>query len=404
MVLPPGFHSEKPKQVCKLLRSLYGLKQASRQWNFKLTKALLENGYHQSTADPSLFTKASGTSFTASLIYVDDILVTGTDPEDIKALKTFLDVSFKIKDLGSLHYFLGIEAFNSNDGVSLFQMKYTLDILKEYGFLESKPASSPATPGSKLNKTEGSLIANPEEYRRLIGKLLYLTNTRPDISHAVQQLSQFVDKPRDTNLIAAHRVLRYLKKSPGKGLFYHKNSQLKLQGFSDSDWANCSDTRKSITGYCVYLGPNLISWRTKKQVTVSKSSSEAEYRALASTVCEIQWLYYLLTDLQVNFDDPATLFCDNRSAIAIGENHVFHERTKHIEIDCHIVKQKVNEGLVKLLPIPSRQQVADGFTKALSTPAFDIFQLKLGLRDIHAPAYGGVMKDRCDTAMSNEKG
>ncbi|XP_019163183.1 PREDICTED: uncharacterized protein LOC109159538 [Ipomoea nil] len=340
-------------------------------------------------ADPSLFTKTSGSSFTALLIYVDDILIAGNCKPQINELKEFLDKSFRIKDLGLLNFFLGIEAVRTADGISLFQRKYTLEILKENGFLEAKPASTPATTGLKLVSLEGVPLDNPEIYRRLIGKLLYLTNTRPDISHAVQQLSQFVDMPTNIHLTAAHRVFRYLKGSPGKGLFYHANSHVQLKGFPDSDWANCIESRKSITGFCIYLGDNLISWKTKKQATVSKSSSEAEYRALASTVCEVQWLHYLLADLSVKFDAATPLFCDNLSAIAIGENHVFHERTKHIEIDCHIVKQKVHEGLIKLLPVSSQKQIADGFTKALPKPAFEIFHSKLGIHDIHVPAYGG---------------
>ncbi|XP_019189416.1 PREDICTED: uncharacterized protein LOC109183810 [Ipomoea nil] len=303
-----------------------------------------------------------------------------------------LDDSFKIKDLGQLNYFLGIEAFRSPNGLNLCQRKYTLDILQENGFLDAKPAKTSCTQGHKLTSTDGILLQKPEVFRRLVGKLLYLTNTRPDIVYAVQQLSQYVDKPRDTHLAAAHRVLRYLKGSPGKGLFYSSASQIKLQGFSDSDWANCTETRKSITGYCIYLGNSLISWKTKKQATVSKSSSEAEYRALASTVCEIQWLIYLLTDLNVQCSTPVALFCDNRSAVAIGENHVFHERTKHIDIDCHIVKQKVHQGVIKLMSIPSHKQIADGFTKPLPIAFFDTFHTKLGLQDLHAPAYGGVMK------------
>ncbi|XP_019171418.1 PREDICTED: uncharacterized protein LOC109166974 [Ipomoea nil] len=319
----------------------------------------------ESTADPSLFTKASDTSFMALLIYVDDILVAGTDSSQIDRLKQFLDKTFKIKDLGHLNYFLGIEAFRSTNGLNICQRKYTLEILKEYGFMDAKPAKTPITAGQKLSSLEGTPLDKPEVYRTLVGKLLYLTNTRPEITYAVQQLSQYVDKPRNTHLMAAHRVLRYLKGSPRKGMFYPANSQIKLQGFSDSDWATCAETRKSVTGYSIYLGKSLISWKTKKQATVSRSSSEAEYRALASTVCEVQWLLYLLADLKVKPNSPATLFCDNKSAIAIGENHVFHEITKHIEIDCHVVKQKVYEGIIKLMSVPSQKQLADGFTKAL---------------------------------------
>ncbi|XP_019195815.1 PREDICTED: uncharacterized protein LOC109189657 [Ipomoea nil] len=307
--------------------------------------------------------------------------------EQITELKNFLDKVFKIKDLGHLNYFLGIEAFRTPNGLNLCQRKYTLEILQENGFLDAKPTSTPVTTSQKLSSLEGTALAKPEDFRRLVGKLLYLTNTRLEISFAVQQLSQFVDKPMDTHLMAAHRVLRYLKGSPGKGLFYPSHSQLKLQGFSDSDWATCSETRKSITGYCIFVGESLISWKTKKQVTVSRSSSEAEYRVLASTVCEIQWLLYLLEDLKVKPNSPTTLFCDNLSVIAIGENHVFHGRTKHIEIDCHVVKQKVNEKVIKLLSIPSQKQLADGFTKSLPRLNFDVFHSKLGLQDIHAPAY-----------------
>ncbi|XP_031116789.1 uncharacterized protein LOC116020454 [Ipomoea triloba] len=303
-----------------------------------------------------------------------------------------LDRSFKIKDLGNLSYFLGIEAFRTPKGINICQRKYALEILQENGFLEAKPAKTPSVPGQRLTNLEGTLLEQPEIFRRLVGKLLYLTNTRPDITYAVQQLSQFVDKPRDNHLVAAHRVLRYLKGSPGKGLFYSSNPHIKLQGFSDSDWATCTESRKSITGYCIYLGNSLISWKTKKQATISRSSSEAEYRALASTTCEIQWLIYLLTDLKVEVNNPVALFCDNTSAIAIGENHVFHERTKHIEIDCHVVRQKVQEGVIKLLGINSHNQIADGFTKALSKPLFDVYHAKLGLQDLHAPAYEGLMK------------
>ncbi|XP_019184567.1 PREDICTED: uncharacterized protein LOC109179512 [Ipomoea nil] len=291
----------------------------------------------------------------ALLIYVDDILVAGTDSAQIDRLKQFLDKTFKIKDLGHLNYFLGIEAFISTDGLNICQRKYTLEILKEYGFMDAKPAKTPITAGQKLSSLEGTPLDKPEVYRRLVGKLLYLTNTRPEITYAVQQLSQYVDKPRNTHLMAAHRVLRYLKGSPGKGMFYPANSQIKLQGFSDSDWATCAETMKSVTGYCIYFGKSLISWKTKKQATVSRSSSEAEYRALASTVCEVQWLLYLLADLKVKPNSPTTLFCDNKFAIAIGENYVFHERTKHIEIDCHVVKQKVYEGVIKLMSVPSQK-------------------------------------------------
>ncbi|XP_019155956.1 PREDICTED: uncharacterized protein LOC109152764 [Ipomoea nil] len=195
--------------------------------------------------------------------------------------------------------------------------------------------------------------------------------------------ARLVAKGYTQQLAVAHRVLRYLKGAPGKGIFYPSSSELHLQAFADSDWAACSETRKSITGFCIFLGKSLISWKAKKQPTVSRSSSEAEYRSLAVTVCELQWLCYLLNDLHVSLDKPATVFCDNNSAIAIAENFVFHERTKHIEIDCHIVRQKVQQGLVKLLSVSSSNQIADGFTKPLPFPQFDKFTSKLGLQNFY---------------------
>ncbi|XP_019154479.1 PREDICTED: uncharacterized protein LOC109150899 [Ipomoea nil] len=310
MLLPPGFHSPKSNQVCKLMRSLYGLKQASRQWNAKLTVALLHDGFKQSRLDPSLFTRGTEANFIALLVYVDDIIMAS---------------------------FLRIEAKASDEGLNICQRKYAIDILEEARFLGCKPASTPMTHGLKLSHNDDIHIDDVSSYRRLIGRLLYLTATRPNLTYVIQQISQFIDAPTDKHFSTAHRVLRYIKSSPGQGLFYPKNSDMQLKVFSDSDWAACSEMQKSITGYCIFLGHALISWRSKKQPTVSRSSYEAEYRALAATVCEVQWLTYLLQDLQVKVTKPTTVFCDNKSAVAIAENHVFHERTKHINIDCHIV-------------------------------------------------------------------
>ncbi|XP_019156522.1 PREDICTED: uncharacterized protein LOC109153165 [Ipomoea nil] len=288
MVLPPGFQSEKPNQVCKLLRSLYGLKQASRQWNEKLSSALLQIGFQQSKTEPSLLTKGVDDNFIALLIYVDDIIAASPSIQAINAVKEFLDAAFKIKDLGSISYFLGIEARKVNGGLNLCQRKFALDILDEAGFIDCKPARSPMAQGLKLTHDDVTPLPDPSSYRRLVGRMLYLTATRPDIAYYVQQLSQFVDCPTDKHMLAAHRILRYIKQAPGQGLLFPKHSELHLNVFSDSDWAACSESRKSITSYCVFLGNALISWKSKKQSTVSRSSSEAEYRALAATTCEIQ--------------------------------------------------------------------------------------------------------------------
>nr|KYP61042.1 hypothetical protein KK1_023466 [Cajanus cajan] len=259
--------------------------------------------------------------------------------------------------------------------------------------LACAPVSTPTDYTTKLTSKTGTALADPSPYRRLIGKLIYLTSTRPDIAFAVQNLSQFVSSPTDIHFRDVFRVLRYLKKSLGAGIFLSSSSSLQLKGFSDSDWAGCVETRRSVTGFSVYLGDSLISWKSKKQATVSRSSSKAEYRVLASTTCEIQWLTFLLDDFRVPYEKPALLFCDNDLAIQIASNQVFHERTKHIEIDCHVVREKVNRGVLKLLPIHSSMQLADILTKALHPHVFRESYGKLGMCNIHSQLEGGSQLD-----------
>nr|KYP71079.1 hypothetical protein KK1_010322 [Cajanus cajan] len=252
---------------------------------------------------------------TVLLVYVDDIVLSGNSLFEIQSVKNHLHAKFHIKDLGPLKYFLGLEVARSKTGLILNQRKYCLELLSESGMLDCKPSSTPADPCVKLHANQGTLISDPSPFRRLIGRLLYLTNTRPDIGFAVQQLSQFVSCPREPHMQQAMRILKYLKNAPGSGLFYPSNTPLKIQAFSDYDWATCATTRRSVTGYCVFLGKSLVTWKSKKQSTVSRSSSEAEYRALASLTCELQWLPNLFNDLQISVPVPYSTFCDSQSAI-----------------------------------------------------------------------------------------
>ncbi|CAH9101134.1 unnamed protein product [Cuscuta europaea] len=301
---PPGYLSPNDTRVCKLTKSLYGLKQASRQWFCKLSDSLKLLGYKQSKADFSLFTKITEHSFTAILVYVDDLILGGNSMKEINAVKVFLNNKFTIKDLGELKYILGIEIARSDKGINLCQRKYTLDILNEYGYQNCKPYTTPMDCKIKFSKTEGIPLDDPKTYRTLIGKLIYLTVTRPDIAYSVQVLSQFLAFPTDIHMSAAHRILRYLKNSPGKGLFYSSVSDFSIKGYTDSDWTACIDTRRSISGYAFYLGSSLISWKSKKQQVISRSSTEAEYRDAANAVCEAQWLYYILADLHIQSSLP----------------------------------------------------------------------------------------------------
>ncbi|KAM6551339.1 hypothetical protein CsatB_001147 [Cannabis sativa] len=315
MALPPGFSPSNTEDnsnlVCKLHKSIYALKQSSRQWYKKLSDALLIAGFSQSAADYTLFTRGSNVDFIALLVYVDDIIITGPNIDLLHQLQDSLNDQFQLKALGPLKYFLGFEIAKSDDGVFLSQRKYTLQLFEDTGYTCSKPAKTPMDPRTKFDNEQGHLLDDPSSYRQLIGRLLYLTLSRPDITFAVNTLSQFMLSPRTTHIQAIHHLLRYLKGSPGQGLLYSSKSSLHLKGFSNSDWAACPTTRRSVTGFCKFIGYCLISWKIKKQTTVSKSSAEAEYRALASTSSEITWIQYLLADFQINQPTPAFIYCDN---------------------------------------------------------------------------------------------
>ena len=319
-------------------------------------------------------------------MYVDDIIIASNDDSAVSDLKIFLHSQFKLKDLGALKYFLGLEIARSAKGIAVSQRKYALEILSDSGYLASKPASFPMDQNLRLSKIEGTPLEDPLCYRRLVGRLVYLTITRPDLSFAVQILSQYVAAPTDVHLAAAHRVLRYIKHNPGQGIFFSSSSDLQLKAFCDADWAACRDTRKSITGFCIFLGQSLVSWKSKKQNTVSRSTAEAEYRAMATTTCEITWLQHLLKDLSIFQTKPALLFCDNEATVHISTNPVFHERTKHIDIDCHIVWEKLLAGTMKTLHVSSIHQLADILTKPLGFNSFSSILSKMGVIDIYTPS------------------
>lgn len=335
----------------------------------------------QSQYDPSLFLYKTSHGLVILLVYVDDILITGTDMDKIQHLKASLHTSFHMKDLGSLAYFLGLEIHRSCKGIFVNQHKYLNDILTLAGLQHTTPVATPMEVNVKYRKDEGELLQDPTMYRRLVGSLVYLTITRPDISFAVNLLSQFMASPRHLHLAAAKRILRYLSGTSHRGIFFPTGSSLTLVAYSDADWAGCPDTRRSTTGWCVYLGNALISWKCKKQERVSKSSTEAEYRAMSATCSEITWLRGLLSELGYPQSDPTLLHGDNTSAIQIVANPIYHERTKHIEVDCHSIRESFDNGVISLPHVSTDQQIADILTKPLSGARHQFFVNKLMLFD-----------------------
>ncbi|GAV61385.1 hypothetical protein CFOL_v3_04912 [Cephalotus follicularis] len=238
-----------------------------------------------------------------------------------------------------------------------------------------------ATSGNnvKLRPSDGTPLPDPTLYRQLVGSLIYLTVTRPDIAYAVHLVSQFMSAPRTTHFSAVLRILRYLKGTLFHGLHFSSESSLALHAFCDADWAGDPTDRHSTTGYCFFLGTSLISWRSKKQTVVSRSSTEAEYRALADATSELLWIRWLLQDMSVSQSTSTPIYCDNQSAIQIAHNDVFHERTKHIEIDCHLVRHHLQHSILRLLSVASADQTADIFTKSHPPGQFGSLVSKLNL-------------------------
>ncbi|GMI75147.1 cysteine-rich RLK (RECEPTOR-like protein kinase) 8 [Hibiscus trionum] len=330
MDFPPGFEGSKG-QVCKLKKSLYGLKQSPRTWFNRFAKAMTSRHYIQGQADHTLFYKHTDNGKCCILIvYVDDIILTGDDSIEIERLKEFLSLEFQLKDLGNLRYFLGMEVARSKAGISISQRKYVLDLLSEVGLLGCKPAETPMEPNLKLGTDKDGEEVDRGRYQRLVGKLIYLSHTRPDITFGVSVISQFMHAPREKHLEAAYRILRYLKGTPGKGLHFKKDVNRSIEVYTDADWAGAVNDRRSTSGYCSYVWGNLVTWRSKKQSVVARSSAEAEYRALS------------------------------------------HE--------------KINKGEVCVSYLPTRQQVADVLTKSLSRKMFEEIMGKLGLINIYTLA------------------
>jgi hypothetical protein len=377
MEQPQGFvDREHPDYVCKLHKSLYGLKQAPRAWFNWLSSYLVELGFIASLVDPSLFIFTHGGIRLFMLIYVDDIILTGSHVTSIQSLISKLQSEFPLKDLGPLGFFLGIQATRTAAGLHLCQAKYISDLLHRTQMTGAKPSKSPCSSSIKLSKFDGITLFDPSEYRHVVGSLQYCTLTRPGIAFAVNQLCQHLHSPTTVHWSAAKRVLRYLKNSVDHGLLYTKGS-LNLSAYCDADWAGSPDDRKSMSGFAIFLGNCLVSWSAKKQAIVSRSSTEAEYRALALTTAELFWIRMLFKDIGISLPSIPLLWCDNVSAIALASNPVFHARTKHIEVDYHFVREKVVNSDLEVKFISSRDQIADVFTKGLSSTQFLYLKSKL---------------------------
>ena len=387
---PSGFvDPAHPDHVCLLQKSLYGLKQAPRAWYHRFATYIRRLGFVASTSDTSLFVYKDGDHMAYLLLYVDDIVLTASSSALLQRLTTHLHSEFAMTDLGTLHFFLGISVTRSPAGLFLSQRQYAVDLLQRAGMAECHSTATPVDTRAKISALEGAAVADPSEYRSLAGALQYLTLTRPDLAYAVQQVCLFMHDPREPHLALIKRILRYVKGTLDVGLHIATTPLTSIKAYSDADWAGCPDSRRSTSGYCVYLGDNLISWSSKRQTTVSRSSAEAEYRAVAHTVAECCWIRQLLQDLHISIASATVVYCDNVSAVYMSSNPVHHRRTKHIEIDIHFVREKVSLGHVRVLHVPSSHQFADIMTKGLPVQLFNEFRSSLCVRNPPDTTAGG---------------
>ncbi|XP_020702165.1 uncharacterized protein LOC110113807, partial [Dendrobium catenatum] len=364
---PKGFEdSSNPNHVCCLKKAIYGLRQAPRQWYTTFTNYLIQIGFSHSQADPSLLILHRHHVQIYLLVYVDDILLTGNDTNAMNELVAQMKSRFTMNDLGSANHFLGIKIESTPDKYFLSQNLYANSIIQLAELQNCNSIANPSFTKIPVSGSDDPPVFDALTYRKIIGSLQYLTLTRPDISYAMNTLSQHMHNPATIHTVMLKKLIRYIKGFANYGLPIYR-SNLLLRTFSDADWASDPITRKSTSGFCTYLGDTLVSWTVKKQTTVSRSSTESEYRALASATVDTIWIKRLLADFRIRHNQPIDIFCDNMSTIALANNPVFHARTKHIEIDQRFVRDHIQNGSIRLLPISTIDQIADILTKPLAT-------------------------------------
>ncbi|KAH9716509.1 retrovirus-related pol polyprotein from transposon RE1 [Citrus sinensis] len=397
MPQPEGFEDKnRPSYICKLERALYGLRQAPRAWFDKLKGALISWGFKNSRSDTSLFFRRVESKIVIMLIYVDDIIITGSDNQGIEEVIKDLDTSFALKDLRNLNFFLGIQVIRSQNSILLSQEKYVQDLLAKIEMTECKGIETPFSTSEKLQKDVGNRFHDPTLYRSVIGSLQYAVLTRPELAFSVNKLSQFMSDPRQPHWVACKRVLRYLKNTMNLCLRFKKSEHLDLIAYTDADWATDPDDRRSISGYCVYLGDNLVAWSSRNQGMVARSTAESEYRAMALCSTEITWINSLLGELKIEVENVPIILSDSTSAAAIAANPVYHSRTKHFEIDLHFLRDKVTKGELEINYVGSNDQIAYVLTKPLPHYKFSCFRSKLKVIDKTLSLREGVENSSCE--------
>lgn len=384
VIQPEGFVKKgKENMVYKLIKALYGLRQAPRAWYAKLNKCLEELGFVRCPYEHAVYVRRADGEILVVSVYVDNLLVTGTSIKEVSKFKNQMNMQFEMTDLGKLSYYLGMEVKQGVGFIELKQAAYARKILEKAGMAECNPVKYPMDPKESLTKDEHGEAVDPTKFKSVVGGLRYLVHTRPDIAFSVGMISRFMERPTVLHQNAAKRIMRYIKGTVDFGLIYTRDSKNNmLTGFSDSDLGGYTEDRKSTAGMVFYLNDSLITWVSQKQRCVALSSCEAEFMAATGAACQAIWLRKLLSVVTGSEIGPVTLYIDNKSAIDLAKNPVFHGRSKHIDIRYHLIRECVEKGEIIVKHISSEHERADSLTKALAAAKFETMRKLLGVQDL----------------------
>ncbi|KAG7544127.1 GAG-pre-integrase domain [Arabidopsis thaliana x Arabidopsis arenosa] len=378
---PEGYVKKGEEQkVYKLIKALYGLKQAPRAWYSRIEAYFAKEGFQRCEYEHTLFVKTGeGNKILIVSLYVDDLIFTGNDEEMLAKFKSSMMEEFDMTDLGRMKYFLGVEVIQDAEGIFIHQKKYAGEILERFNLQCGNEVKNPMVPGTRLSKGGDGNKVDPTLYKQLIGSLMYITSTRPDLMYVVCLLSRYMADPYDQHLQAAKRVLRYIKGTLGFGVFYKRGVVGDLTVYTDSDYAGDIDDRRSTSGYAFLLGGGAVAWASKKQPVVTLSTTEAEFVAAAYCACQCVWMRRILEEFGLEQSGSTTIMCDNSSAIKLSKNPVLHGRSKHIDVRFHFLRDLTKDGVVKLVHCGTNEQVADILTKPLRLEVFVRLREKLGV-------------------------
>ena len=391
MQQPQGFEIKgKEHMVCKLKRSIYGLKQASRQWYFKFNEVIMKYGFKENIVDQCIYLKKGGSAWILLVLYVDDLLLASTNLSLLTETKNLLSQNFDMKDMGEAHYVIGIEIHRDRTlGIlGLSQRSYISNVLHRFLMENCAPGKAPIVKGDKLRKLEGPhsdterLTMKEKPYAAVVGSLNYAqTCTRPDLAFVTRYLGRYQSDPGLSHWQAAKKVLRYLQGTKNLMLTYKRTKQLEIVGFSDSDYAGCLDSRKSTSGYIFMLTGGAVSWSSKKQKTVAASTMEAEYIACFHTTSQAVWIRNFISHLGVvdSIKKPLKIYCDNEASVKFSNNNKSSSACKHMEVKFLIVKERIRDQLVSIEHIGTEEMLADPLTKALPPSTYSGHVSKMGL-------------------------